>query len=80
MAQVDATIYRINEHNLDVAQSKIKRALINQGKGADKYVSHFFSSSKEIYPRAYNNGGTLIGIKGSDASRFEANSSNPDGL
>ena len=75
MAQVDATIYRINEHNLDVAQSKIKRALINQGKRADKYVSHFFSSSKEIYPRAYKSGETLIFIKDSTVSCLEANGS-----
>ena len=68
MTRVDATVYGINEHNLDVAQPEIKRTLIKKEKRADRYGSHFFSSSKEIYPRAYKPGGTLIGIKGSMAS------------
>ena len=35
IARVDATIYGINKHNLDVAQPEIRRAIITEGKRAD---------------------------------------------
>ena len=72
IARVSCTVYNINGQNIDVYQPKIQRTLIKEGKRADKY-GLLFLSSKEIYPRAYKHGGTLLVIKGNTVRKLEAN-------
>ena len=58
MTRVDATVYGINEYNLDVAQPEIKRALIKTGKRAEN-MDHIFSLPPKKYTQEHTSLGAL---------------------
>ena len=64
LEHVYASVYSINDHNLECMQSTIRRQIHDQVKKGDKFAIAAPELSQEVYPHSYKPGGTILRIMG----------------